>query len=250
MRPLIGAQRADFRNADLKIAEYLEQEGLEFLIGTVNFVDQQNRWPRRYDGLQQRPRQQKMAREESALLMLQVGHRLIQGIGVGQQASQPFLEHLHVEQLFTVLPLVQRLRLIQPLVTLQANELPPGGVCQHLRQLRFADSGRPFNEQRTLQLRHQVNGGGNVLAAHVVGAAERLDDALGRSQLRVFRGWGEGTCSNQNVLLKTFNRTPERPARRWCRRSRKRWTWRRAKQPAGPRWARSPGRSAGPDTRS
>src|SRR2546428_863069 len=43
-RPL-GLDGADLGDRDLEVREQLEQESLELVIGTVDFVDQQDRWP-------------------------------------------------------------------------------------------------------------------------------------------------------------------------------------------------------------
>src|SRR5215472_17400498 len=50
------ADRADFRNGDLPVAEQLEQKRFELLVGAIDLVDQQHRRAavRRVDGPKQR----------------------------------------------------------------------------------------------------------------------------------------------------------------------------------------------------
>ena len=52
-----GPHGAELRDRDLEFGEQLEQEALEFLVGAVDLVDQQDGRPRaqRVDRLQQRP---------------------------------------------------------------------------------------------------------------------------------------------------------------------------------------------------
>ena len=60
------ADDAEFGNRDLKVREQLEQEGLEFLVGAVDLVDQQHRRRLTPDGGEQRPLEQIVLREDAA----------------------------------------------------------------------------------------------------------------------------------------------------------------------------------------
>src|SRR5205807_3248356 len=74
-RRLVGLDRADLGNRDLEVGEQLEQEGLELIIGTVDFVDEQNRWsgPLALDRLQQRTLDQELMAVDLALGFIAFG---------------------------------------------------------------------------------------------------------------------------------------------------------------------------------
>ncbi len=56
VRRRLRLDRADLRHGDLEVAQHLQQERLELLLGAVDLVDQQNDRLRRADRLQDRPR--------------------------------------------------------------------------------------------------------------------------------------------------------------------------------------------------
>ena len=68
---------ADFRDRDLEIGEHFQQEGLERLVGAVEFVDQQHRRAGRVglERLQQRPLDQEALGENVVLQPLAVAVR-------------------------------------------------------------------------------------------------------------------------------------------------------------------------------
>ena len=55
---------------------------------------------------------------------------------------------LDPQQLLAVVPLVQRLRLVEALVALQADQLAAGGPRERLRELGLADPGGALDEDR------------------------------------------------------------------------------------------------------
>ena len=59
------------------------------------------------------------------------------------------LEDAQLEQLPRIVPLVDRVADVQPLVALQADEIGPEGGRRGRGQRRLADAGFPFEEQRT-----------------------------------------------------------------------------------------------------
>ena len=89
-------------------AEQLEQERLEVVVGAVDLVDQQHGGPRArvLERRQQRPADQVLGAEEPLL-----GERLAARLGEPDR-----------EQLARVVPLVQRLGGVDPLVALQADQ--------------------------------------------------------------------------------------------------------------------------------
>ena len=59
---------------------------------------------------------------------------------------------LDPQQLLAVVPLVHRLRLVEPLVALQAHQLAAGRARERLRQLGLADPRRALDQDRLAQL--------------------------------------------------------------------------------------------------
>ena len=131
------ADGAELGNADLVFAQVLEQEGLEGLVGAIDLVDQQHRaGHRRLQRLQQRAPDQVV--------------RLVDlGFDVARRALR--LGRAHVQQLRRVVPFVERLALLQPVVALQPQQLARQRGGQRLGQLGLADAGLAFEQQRALQ---------------------------------------------------------------------------------------------------
>ena len=68
-----------------------------------------------------------------------------------------------------VVPLVERLALLQAVVALQAQQLALQGARQRLGELGLADAGLAFEQQRALQLERQEDGGGEAAVGEVAG---------------------------------------------------------------------------------
>src|SRR3989304_7319470 len=137
-------QGAEFGYADLKVAEHFQEKRLELGVGAVDFIDQQQHWLRRKDRLKQRSRQEKAQGEEDILLRGDAVGSFGQGSGVPKQIVKLVTQELRVEHLLGVLPLIERLRLIQALVTLKADELPPGCRGPGLAEFCLPHAGRAF----------------------------------------------------------------------------------------------------------
>src|SRR5712691_5309805 len=194
-------QRPKLRDTDLKVTQYLQQERLEFLVSAVDFIDQQHRWLRSDNGLEERAWQQKVAREKRALLTLQQRHSVIEGGRRGQERAQLLFEHLHVQQLLTVFPLVQGFGFIEPLVTLQTNELRLCGLRQHFGKFRFAHTRRALHQQRPLQLDHQEDCRRRLFTPHVV-RSHKLRAHVGyRGQASGRRGGRQQVVGRHSVHL-------------------------------------------------
>src|SRR5215213_9787536 len=104
VRPALRGDRAQLGNRDLEVRQHLEQERLELLVGAVDLVDQQDDVVVRLDRLEQRAPDQVHLSEELGLV------------------DRPLLSRANVEQLAGVVPLVDRVRDVEPLVALQANQ--------------------------------------------------------------------------------------------------------------------------------
>src|SRR5438132_7751359 len=181
-------QRPKLRDTDLKVTEYFQQERLEFLVSAVDFIDQQYRQLRSDNGLEERAWQQKVAREKGALLTLQQRHSVIEGGRRGQERAQLLFEHLYVQQLLTVFPLVQGFGFVEPLVALQADELRLCGLRQHFSEFCFTNTRRALHQQRPLQVDHQEDCRRGLFTTHVVRSRKLLAHVAYRGQASGRRG--------------------------------------------------------------
>ena len=163
----------------LVVGEDLQQEGLELLVGLVHLVDQQHRALRLAQRAQQRARLEEALGEEQVAEAVQLLERGVQAGFLAQRGAEAVLQDLGVEELLAVLPLVQRLALVQALVALHADQrqAEPGGGG--LRQLGLADAGRAFDQDRLAQVVGEKDGGRGLPVGDVAGALQprrgRLD---------------------------------------------------------------------------
>src|SRR3712207_638202 len=107
----------------LVVCQELQQERFELLIGPVYFVYQKHRGFVGLYGLQNRPLDEEVLREEDVFSLPQQLRRLAQVFCRPEELADLLAQDLRVEELLTVLPLVERLRLVQPLVALEPYEL-------------------------------------------------------------------------------------------------------------------------------
>ena len=140
---LFGREHPHLRDRDLEVGQHFEEVGLELVVGAIDLVDQQH-WRGAFDGLdgaQQRPLD-----EES--LAVELGFEFISRT---RRRFAGGLSRAQVQQLAGVVPVVDRLRDVDALVTLQAYELAAGCSCQGLGQLGLADTSFAFEQQRAVQ---------------------------------------------------------------------------------------------------
>ena len=163
---------AELRDRDLEVAEQLEQHRLELLVGLVDLVDQQHDRLRAGDRGHQRSRQQELLAEDVVLDVLPTG-----AIGLG----------LDPEQLLAVVPLVQRLGLVEALVALQADQRPLQVARQRLRQLGLTDARRALDKHRLTQLRRQERDERRRSAGQIPDLAKALGDVLHRCGVLLHR---------------------------------------------------------------
>jgi hypothetical protein len=161
-RPPGRGDRADLGDRDLEIREHLEQERLELFVGAVDLVDQQHHRLLALDRLQERPPDQELRTEE--LLFL----------------HSAFLRRADVQELARVVPLVNRVGDVEPLVALEADQ--PRGQCarERLRRLGLADSRLALEQQRLLEPQREIERGREPAVREVVGLAERGLEGLDR----------------------------------------------------------------------
>ena len=103
-----GADRADLRDGHRGLGQQLEQERLEVVVGPVDLVDQQHGrpGPGMFERAQKRPADQIVAPEQILLAQLR-------SIGLGEADA---------EQLPGIVPLVQGLGGVDPVVALKADQ--------------------------------------------------------------------------------------------------------------------------------
>jgi len=173
-----GAHRAELGHRHLEVREHLEQERLELGLGLVDLVHEQHHGLVGEDRLEQRARREEAEREERVLLPRDLGDRVRQRGGVGEQLADPLAQELRVEELLGVLPLVEGLALVQALVALEPDQRAARDVGQRLGQLRLADARRALDEHRPAHARRQVHDRGHPAARDVPRVPEPLLDLL------------------------------------------------------------------------
>src|SRR4051812_25130733 len=162
-RPGARLEDAELRDRDLEVAEELEQHRLELLVGLVDLVDQQDDRLLRRDRAHQRALEQELLAEDVVLHLLPA-----RALGLG----------LDAQELLAVVPLVERFRLVEALVALQAHEAAPEVLRQRAGELRLADAGRTLDEDRLAELRGQVGDERGRLAWEVADGAQARGDVV------------------------------------------------------------------------
>ena len=85
---------------------------------------------------------------------------------------------LDAQQLLLVVPLVERLGLVEALVALQADQAGAGHLGHRLGELGLARAGRALDEHRLLQAVGEVHHPGDALVGEVVDVLELLADGV------------------------------------------------------------------------
>src|SRR6185437_14585277 len=126
---------------DRKVGQELQQERLELVIGAVDLVDQQDDGfvRARFQGVEQRPAQQEAAREQLTLVDASLG-------GAERQ------------QLAGVIPVVDGVVDVDPLVALEADQPCVGRRGERPRDLGLPHSGLALEQQRLVEGDREVDG--------------------------------------------------------------------------------------------
>ena len=158
-RPL-GADGADLRDAHREIAQELEEEGLELLVGPIDLVDQQHggRAAPAVQGAQQRSPDQELLTEDVP------GGR---GPRLSPRLQEPDLEHLA-----GIVPLVHRGVHVETFVALEPDQLGAEDLGQRSRYRRLADPRLPLQQQRPAEGERKEHGSGQVAVGHVAPGGE------------------------------------------------------------------------------
>ena len=165
----LGVHRAQLRHRDRPVGEQLEQEGLELVVGAVDLVDQEHR--RDLAVVREGPEQRALHQEAGRVQLVLV---------------DPFaarFEGPKVEQLARVVPFVNGLRGVDPLVALEPHELAAGPLREHFRDLGLADAGLPFQEERPPERERKEDRCGEALVGEVVVTRESRPNRFGMLRL-------------------------------------------------------------------
>jgi len=166
---------AYFRDRHREIAQQLEQERLELLVGAIDLVDQQHG---RLGALirqrgQERPPEEKLFGEDA--LRVRGGRETFR------------LQQSNRQHLARVVPLVERSVDVEAFVALEPDQRGAEGLGQHARHLGLADAGFALEEQRAMKDERQVNGGRQVAIGHISVPGERGLDLVDRHRFDFFR---------------------------------------------------------------
>src|SRR4051794_17217939 len=156
---------AELGDGDLEVAEDLEQHRLELLVGLVDLVDEQHDRLGAGDRRHERALQQELLAEDVVLDLVPAG--VVAALG------------LDAQQLLAVVPLVERLGLVEALVALQAHEGPVEVAAHRLGELGLADTGGALDEDRLAEARGEEGDERGRLARQVPGARQAGADVLG-----------------------------------------------------------------------
>src|SRR4051794_30675837 len=165
-------------DGDLEVREDLQQHGLELLVGLVDLVDEQHDRLLRGDRRHERAGEQELLAEDVVVHVLPAG-----ALALG----------LDAQQLLAVVPLVERLGLVEALVALQAHQRAVEVAGQRLGELGLADARGALDEHRLAETDGEVGHERGRLAGQVAHRAEPGGDVLdgsGLSRHRVLGGYG------------------------------------------------------------
>src|SRR4051794_28201960 len=165
-------------DGDLEVREDLQQHGLELLVGLVDLVDEQHDRLLRGDRRHERAGEQELLAEDVVVHVLPAG-----ALALG----------LDAQQLLAVVPLVERLGLVEALVALQAHQRAVEVAGQRLGELGLADARGALDEHRLAEAGGEVGHERGRLAGQVAHRAEPGGDVLDGSGLgrhRVLGGYG------------------------------------------------------------
>ena len=177
--------RADLGDRDLEVREHLEEEGLELVVGPVDLVDQEHDRLLALDRLEERTPDQVLRPEELLL-------------GDGALLGRP-----DVQELARVVPLVDRVGDVEPLVALEPDQPRAERRGERLRGLRLADARLALEQHRLLQPAREEERRREPTVGQVVGLAEtdlELLDRLERHGWESTPGGREGGRANRAAL--------------------------------------------------
>ena len=167
-----GAHRAQLGDGDRPVGQHLQQEGLELVVGAVDLVDEEdgrNLLRRPGEGLEQRA-----ADEEPLVVELRL--QRVDALGASRHVGG--LGGPEVQELAGVVPLVEGLGGVDPLVALEPHQRGPGPRRECFRHLGLADPGVALEEERALQPEGEEDDRRQALVGQVPLVAQPLDDLV------------------------------------------------------------------------
>ena len=151
------ADPAELGDRHRELGQDLEEESLELVVGSVELIDQQHGLVPGADRGEERTLDQEVRSKQVLDVRL--------GVGGVHRADR--------DQLPRVIPLVERLRGIDPLVALQADQPPAQQLREDLRHLGLADPGLTFEQERLAEGQREVDRGRKPVVREVRMARER-----------------------------------------------------------------------------
>ncbi len=200
-----GLDPAELGDRDLEVRQQLEQHRLELLVGLVDLVDQEHDRLVGRDRGQQRAGEQELLAEDVVLDGVPAG-----AVGLG----------LDPQQLLAVVPLVQRLGLVEALVALQAHERAAEVAAQRLGELGLADAGRALDEHGLAEPGGEVAHQRGRVAGQVAGGPQAGGDVVDRCGKGAHRAWeSRWTVRSRSCPRRSRAACRFEPSARPCRRS-------------------------------
>ncbi len=158
-RRLRRLDRAQLRNRHLEVGQHFQQVGLERLVRAVELVDQQ------YGRIALERARQWALDQEFVRVDLRAELGLVLLAGGFREAD---LDHLA-----RVVPLVGRLRDVEALVALEADQLAPERERHHLADLGLADTRLALEEKGTPHGKREEKRRGEAAIGHVLARGEQ-----------------------------------------------------------------------------
>jgi hypothetical protein len=96
----------------------------------------------------------------------------------GRLGGHGLAQELRVEHLLRVIPFIERLALVEPLVALKADFWPTEREGARACQIGLAHAGRPFQEDRALEAKREPQDEYGLRVCQIRGARECLLEIL------------------------------------------------------------------------
>jgi hypothetical protein len=170
-RDLRRANRAELGDRDLVVGKHLEQQRLCLDLDAIDLVDEQDDRIGRPDRLEQRTGQQELLGEK--VLFQRIPARTVPTWCVLGGTLE-----LYTQQLLLVVPLIERLGLVQTLIALESYQPGPRDTCGGLRELGLAGPRRTLDKNRLGELVGQVDHAGQCLIGDVADLSKCLPQSI------------------------------------------------------------------------
>ena len=186
-RRVTGANAPQLWNCHREVGKGLEQKGLELVVRTVDFIDQQHR-TRAPERLQDRAGHQESFAVQLVLDSLEIELRADRGADL----RCPQMQHLPRK-----IPVVQGLSCIDAFVALQPDQGRAAGLGQCGGERGLSDAGLPLQQQRAAQRVGEKGCRGDSVVRQVARALQCGRDAL---RIRERRSAGLGKRRHRTTM--------------------------------------------------